>query len=49
MNSEEIAKIQHELMMALGYKKYVVQGGDWGATVSKWMAELFLKTVLVFI
>ena len=41
MNSEEIAKIQNELMMALGYKKYVVQGGDWGATVSKWMAELF--------
>ena len=41
MNSEEIAKIQHELMIALGYKKYIVQGGDWGATVSKWMAELF--------
>ena len=41
MNSKEIAKLQHELVMALGYKKYVVQGGDWGATVSKWMAELF--------
>ena len=41
MNSQEIAKLQHELVMALGYKKYVVQGGDWGATVSKWMAELF--------
>lgn len=41
MNSEEIAKIQHELVMGLGYKEYVVQGGDWGATVSKWMAELF--------
>ena len=41
MNSEEIAKIQHELMIELGYKKYVVQGGDWGATVSKWMAELY--------
>ena len=35
--------------MALGYEQYVVQGGDWGATVSKWMAELFLKAVLVFI
>jgi epoxide hydrolase len=41
MDSENIAKIQHELMTALGYKKYVVQGGDWGSTVSKWMAELF--------
>ena len=41
MDSENIAKIQHELMTALEYKKYVVQGGDWGSTVSKWMAELF--------
>ena len=41
MNSKEIAKLQHELIMALGYKKYIVQGGDWGATISKWMAELF--------
>ena len=41
MNSKKMAEIQHELIMALGYKRYVVQGGDWGATVSKWMAELF--------
>ena len=41
MNSKQIANLQHELIMALGYKKYIVQGGDWGATVSKWMAELF--------
>ena len=39
MNSQEIAKINHELMLALGYKKYIAQGGDWGATVSKWMAD----------
>ncbi len=26
---------------ALGYDKYIVQGGDWGATISKWMAELY--------
>ena len=41
INSKEVAKIEHELMIALGYKKYVVQGGDWGATISKWIAELF--------
>lgn len=41
MNSENIARIQHELMCALGYEKYVVQGGDCGATISKWMAELY--------
>ncbi|MDB9997557.1 epoxide hydrolase [Gammaproteobacteria bacterium] len=46
MSSEEIAKLQHELMLELGYDKYIVQGGDWGATVSKWMAELFPESCL---
>ena len=41
MNSEEVAKLEHELMIALGYKKYVAQGGDWGAVITKWIAELF--------
>ena len=45
-NSKKIAEINHELMMALGYKKYLVQGGDWGATVSKWAAELYPNEVL---
>ena len=40
-NSEKIAHIWHELMLELGYKKYIVQGGDWGATISKWIAELY--------
>mgnify|MGYP005695283523 FL=1 len=41
MDSQEIAKIENELMLELGYNKYIAQGGDWGATVSKWIAELF--------
>ena len=45
-DSKKIAEINHELMTALGYKKYVVQGGDWGSTVSKWSAELFPNEVL---
>ena len=45
-DSKKIAKIHHELMTALGYKKYLVQGGDWGSTVSKWSAELFPNEVL---
>ena len=35
ISDKEVAKIEHELMIALGYKKYVVQGGDWGAPISK--------------
>ena len=30
---ERIARAWHELMTRLGYKKYVAQGGDWGAVV----------------
>ncbi len=45
-DSKKIAEINHELMTALGYKKYVVQGGDWGSTISKWSAELFPNEVL---
>ena len=41
MDSKQIAILQHELLTALGYDKYIVQGGDWGATISKWMAELY--------
>ena len=41
MNAEEVAKLENELMLALGYDKYIAQGGDWGAVVTKWIAELF--------
>jgi epoxide hydrolase len=41
MNSEEVAKLENELMLGLGYSKYIAQGGDWGATITKWIAELF--------
>jgi len=41
MNAKEVAKLENELMLALGYTKYIAQGGDWGSMVSKWIAELF--------
>ncbi|MBD9541373.1 epoxide hydrolase N-terminal domain-containing protein [Ensifer sp. ENS04] len=33
-----VAKAWHELMLRLGYKTYVAQGGDWGAIISELMA-----------
>ena len=33
-----IANAWHELMQRLGYKRYVSQGGDWGAIISEIMA-----------
>lgn len=41
MNAQEVAKLENELMLALGYNKYVAQGGDWGSMITKWIAELF--------
>jgi len=34
-----IAEAWHVLMQRLGYRRYVAQGGDWGAGVSSWMAK----------
>tara|TARA_B100000131_G_scaffold255268_1_gene249772 strand:+ start:228 stop:1367 length:1140 start_codon:yes stop_codon:yes gene_type:complete len=35
----KIAKIMNDLMVKkLKYKQYVAQGGDWGATISNWLA-----------
>ena len=36
---ERIARAWAELMKRLGYKRYVAQGGDWGAPVSSAMAR----------
>ena len=41
MNAEEVAKLENELMLALGYGRYIAQGGDWGSMITKWIAELF--------
>lgn len=35
---ERIGRAWHQLMQRLGYKRYVSQGGDWGAIVSEAMA-----------
>jgi len=35
---DRVARAFHELMMRLGYKRYVSQGGDWGAIISEVLA-----------
>jgi epoxide hydrolase len=34
----EIARVLVELMRRLGHERFVVAGGDWGATIGAWMA-----------
>lgn len=40
MNTRAIARRQIELMELLGYSHYVAQGGDWGAMVTRHVADL---------
>ena len=37
MNPKKIAALWVQLMRALGYTRFISQGGDWGATVSTWL------------
>lgn len=39
MNTAAIARLQRKLVQQLGYDRYAVQGGDWGAAVSAAMAR----------
>ena len=43
---KQYAEINHRLMQALGYDKYVTQGGDWGFYITRAMALLYPKSVL---
>ncbi len=37
----EVARVLVELMRRLGHQRFVVAGGDWGATIGAWMAAYF--------
>jgi epoxide hydrolase len=42
---EQIADVNAQLMDRLGYERYGVQGGDWGAFVSRWHAYKYPEQV----
>ncbi|CCM06512.1 uncharacterized protein FIBRA_08784 [Fibroporia radiculosa] len=37
----QYAKVANKLMIALGYKEYVVQGGDWGSFIARTLAHMY--------
>ncbi|KAI1653180.1 alpha/beta-hydrolase [Daldinia decipiens] len=39
--SEQYAETMNKLMLKLGYKEYVTQGGDWGCHISRALAHLY--------
>jgi len=45
MGPRKMADIFNKLMTkSLGYKSYIAQGGDWGATISNWLGHDHFKT-----
>jgi epoxide hydrolase len=39
-NQQRIARAWAELMRRLGYERYGLQGGDWGAGISRWLGGI---------
>lgn len=48
MNPTEMSIIFRNLMINLGYKQFLVQGGDWGSLIGSNMAALFPENVIGF-
>jgi pimeloyl-ACP methyl ester carboxylesterase len=46
MSNARIAEMMAELMARLGYPRFAVQGGDWGAGISTWMGLKFPERLL---
>ncbi|MCO5589702.1 hypothetical protein L7F22_043670 [Adiantum nelumboides] len=40
------ARLVHKLMLSLGYRKYVIQAGDWSNVVARIMAQMFPDNVV---
>ncbi|KAJ5373319.1 Alpha/beta hydrolase fold-1 [Penicillium concentricum] len=37
----QYAEALHKVMIALGYEKYVIQGGDWGSMIARTMSQYY--------
>ena len=42
---ENISETFHKLVQKLGYSNYVVQGGDWGHWIARYMAIMYAQNV----
>lgn len=46
MNSAEMAIVMRNLMLRLGFNKFLVQGGDWGSIIGSNLATIFPENVI---
>ncbi|XP_055839475.1 juvenile hormone epoxide hydrolase 2-like [Episyrphus balteatus] len=45
-STTQMAIVMRNLMLRLGYKKFIVHGGDWGAVIGSHMATIFPENVI---
>jgi len=48
LGAAEMAVVLRNLMIKLGYQKFLVQGGDWGSLIGSTIATLFPENVIGF-
>lgn len=46
LGADKIAVVFRNLMRRLGFKKYYIQGGDWGSIITKNMATFFPEVIM---
>ncbi|XP_044731923.1 juvenile hormone epoxide hydrolase 1-like isoform X1 [Chrysoperla carnea] len=46
LGSSQVAVVMKNLMLKLGFKKFVVQGGDWGGVIAQNIATLFPENLI---
>lgn len=46
MNPTEMSIVFRNLMMSLGYQKFLIQGGDWGSLIGSTLATLYPENVI---
>lgn len=46
LNPTEMAVVLRNLMLSLGYERFLVQGGDWGSLIGSSLATLFPTNVI---
>lgn len=46
LNAVEMGVVMRNLMLRLGYNKFIIQGGDWGSVVGNSLATLYPENVI---
>lgn len=48
LNPTQVAVILRNLMVSLGYDRFLIQGGDWGSLIGSSIATLFPQNVIAY-